>query len=563
MQGTRGKYRSRLGSRGQTVFTVGLAMLMAFPLVYVLFAVLQPVTASWAHIQDTLLLQYILNTAGLAVGVGLGSLIIGASCAWLVTMCDFPGRRVFQWSLFLPLAVPAYVLAYTYTDLLQFAGPVQSFLRDTFDWGRGDYYFPRIHSLGGAIFVLTFALYPYVYMLARAAFMEQSICVIEVSRSLGCSPLRVFWSVALPLARPALIGGLALVLMETLGDFGAVAYFSVKTFTTGIFHAWRDLGDIQAALKLAAILAIFVMMALYLERLSRRSARYHHTSGRYRPLPNYELKGQAKIGAILACSIPVFIGFALPGGKLLWWALGHTPDLDGFGSLVADSLTVATITSVLAVLVATLLAYAARLNTGRLVQTATRFAVMGYAVPGLILAIGIVVPFTFVENSLDAWMRASFGISTGLFLSGTLVALIFAYLVRFLSVSFNAIEASLGKVTPSFDAASRTLGTSMTGTLGRVQLPLMSGSLLTAGLLVFVDVLKELPATYVLRPFNFNTLAVRTFELASDEQLVAASVPALTIVLVGLIPIIMMSRAIGAARPGKPSAESLPQGAMA
>jgi iron(III) transport system permease protein len=213
--------------------------------------------------------------------------------------------------------------------------------------------------------------------------------------------------------------------------------------------------------------------------------------------------------------------------------------------------------------VATLLAYAARLNTGRLVQTATRFAVMGYAVPGLILAIGIVVPFTFVENSLDAWMRASFGISTGLFLSGTLVALIFAYLVRFLSVSFNAIEASLGKVTPSFDAASRTLGTSMIGTLGRVQLPLMSGSLLTAGLLVFVDVLKELPATYVLRPFNFNTLAVRTFELASDEKLVAASVPALTIVLVGLIPIIMMSRAIGAARPGKPSAESLPQGAMA
>jgi iron(III) transport system permease protein len=478
-------------------------------------------------------------------------------------MCDFPGRRVFQWALFLPLAVPAYVLAYTYTDLLQFAGPVQSFLRDTFDWGRGDYYFPRIHSLGGAIFVLTFALYPYVYMLARAAFMEQSICVIEVSRSLGCSPLRVFWSVALPLARPALIGGLALVLMETLGDFGAVAYFSVKTFTTGIFHAWRDLGDIQAALKLAAILAIFVMMALYLERLSRRSARYHHTSGRYRPLPNYELKGRAKIGAILACSIPVFIGFALPGGQLLWWALGHTPDLDGFGSLVADSLTVATITSVLAVLVATLLAYAARLNTGRLVQTATRFAVMGYAVPGLILAIGIVVPFTFVENSLDAWMRASFGISTGLFLSGTLVALIFAYLVRFLSVSFNAIEASLGKVTPSFDAASRTLGTSMIGTLGRVQLPLMSGSLLTAGLLVFVDVLKELPATYVLRPFNFNTLAVRTFELASDEKLVAASVPALTIVLVGLIPIIMMSRAIGAARPGKPSAESLTQGAMA
>jgi len=530
---------------------------MAFPLFYVLLAVFAPDTEGWLHLQSTLLGTYISNTVILAVGVGLGTTIIGTCCAWLVTMCEFPGRRIFQWALFLPLAVPAYVLAYTYTDLLQYAGPVQSSLRDAMDWGRGDYYFPEIRSLGGAIFVLTFALYPYVYMLARATFNEQSMCVIEISRSLGCSAMRVFWKVAVPLARPAIIGGLALVLMETLGDFGAVSYFSVKTFTTGIFHAWRDLGDIQAAMKLASILAILVILALYLERLSRRSAKYHHTSARYRPLPNYAMHGWRRWAVVAICASPVVIGFVLPGAQLAWWALTQTSDLHGFGTLVVDTIMVALIASVIAVVVATLLAYGLRMNKSPLVNAATRLSVLGYAVPGLILAIGIVVPFTWMENSIDAWFRANWGISTGLFLSGSLVALIFAYVVRFLAVSFNTIEASLGKVTPSYDAAARTLGAGVFGTLRQIHVPLLSGSMLTAGLLVFVDVLKELPATYVLRPFNFNTLAVRTFELASDEQLAAASVPALTIVLVGLIPIILMSRAITASRPGQ---QSIPDG---
>jgi iron(III) transport system permease protein len=560
MQATHLKERTKLGNRWQTALTVAIALLMAFPLIYVLMAVFTPTSPGWVHLQETVLLTYIVNTVILAVGVGLGTTIIGATTAWLVTMCEFPGRRLFQWALFLPLAVPAYVLAYTYTDLLQYAGPVQSGLRDAMGWGRGDYYFPEIRSLGGAVFVLTFALYPYIYMLARATFNEQSMCVIEISRSLGCSAMRVFWKVALPLARPAIIGGLALVLMETLGDFGAVAYFSVKTFTTGIFHAWRDLGDIQAALKLASILAILVILALYLERMSRRAAKFHHTSARYRPLPKYELVGWRKFAVIAICATPVIIGFALPGAQLLWWALTQTSDLHGFGTLVIDSITVALIASVIAVAVATLLAYGLRLNKSPLVNAATRLSVLGYAVPGLILAIGIVVPFTWVENNIDAWFRATWGISTGLFLSGSLVALLFAYVVRFLAVSFNAIEASLGKITPSYDSAARTLGAGVFGTLRQVHMPLLSGSMLTAGLLVFVDVLKELPATYVLRPFNFNTLAVRTFELASDEQLAAASVPALTIVLVGLIPIILMSRAISASRPGQ---QTIPDGVPA
>ena len=560
MQTTFLKQRNRLGNRWQTMLTMAIAALMALPLVYVLLAVFAPTSPGWVHLQETVLATYIINTVILAVGVGLGTTIIGVTTAWLVTMCEFPGRRIFQWALFLPLAVPAYVLAYTYTDLLQYAGPVQSGLRDMMGWGRGDYYFPQIRSLGGAMFVLTFALYPYIYMLARATFNEQSMCVIEISRSLGCSAMRVFWKVALPLARPAIIGGLALVLMETLGDFGAVAYFSVKTFTTGIFHAWRDLGDIQAAIKLASILAILVIFALYLERLSRKAAKFHHTSARYRPLPKYELAGWRRIAVIAICATPVIIGFALPGAQLLWWALTQSSDLHGFGTLVVDSITVALIASVIAVAVATLLAYGLRLNKSPLVNAATRLSVLGYAVPGLILAIGIVVPFTWMENSIDAWFRANWGISTGLFLSGSLVALLFAYVVRFLAVSFNAIEASLGKVTASYDAAARTLGAGVFGTLRQVHMPLLSGSMLTAGLLVFVDVLKELPATYVLRPFNFNTLAVRTFELASDEQLAAASVPALTIVVVGLIPIILMSRAISTSRPGQ---ESIPDGVSA
>ncbi|MFQ5534761.1 MAG: ABC transporter permease [Sphingomonadales bacterium] len=548
--------RPRFGLKfdGWTAFALAIAGLLAIPVLVVFAAVFTPAGEVWRHLADTVLSRYIFNTLVLALGVGIGTLVIGVGTAWLVSMCRFPGRRLFEWALFLPMAVPAYVLAYSYTGMFEFAGPVQSLLREIFGWARNDYWFPEIRSLGGAIAMLTLVFYPYVYLLSRAAFLEQSICVLEVSRTLGCSATRGFFRVALPLARPAIVGGLALALMETLGDFGTVDYFAVDTFTTGIFRTWFGLGDPGAAAQLAAILTGFVFILIVVERLSRRGARYHHTSSRYRSLPNYRLTGGRAGWAFIACALPVFLGFVLPGFQLVVWAIQTmdqilTPD---FGRLALHTVALGAGTAFISVLVALILAYGMRLNrNSRVMPGAARVAGMGYAVPGTVVAVGVLIPFAWFDNTIDAWMRASFGVSTGLFLSGTLAAVCFAYIVRFLAVSLNTVEASLAKITGSMDDAARSLGQTAFGALRRVHLPLMSGSLLTAALLVFVDVMKELPATLILRPFNFNTLAVRAYELASDEQLAEAAGPALAILAAGIIPVVLLSRAIARARPGR------------
>jgi iron(III) transport system permease protein len=515
--------------------------------------VLTPASDVWSHLVDTVLVRYVTNTAILVVGVGIGAFVIGVATAWLVTMCDFPGRKVFEWALFLPMAVPAYVLAYTYTGMLDYAGPVQTALRDTFEWSRADYWFPEVRSVGGAVAMLSLVLYPYVYLLGRAAFLEQSVCVIEVSRTLGCSPWRSFRRVALPLARPALATGVALAVMETLGDFGTVEYFAVDTFTTGIFRTWFGLGDPAAAAQLAAILLIFVFAALYVERRSRGGAAYHHTSTRYRPLKPFHLKGRRAVFACLACATPVFFGFALPAGQLSVWAVDTAAETLNwnFVELILNTIMVAGLAAAMAVLIALGLGYGLRLGETPLVRAATRVASMGYAVPGSVVAVGVLLPFAWIDNTIDGWARETLGFSTGLLLSGTLVALVFAYLVRFLAVSFNTVEASLGNITPNMDRAARSLGKTPLQTVTRVHVPIMWGSLLTAGMLVFVDVMKELPATLIMRPFNFNTLAVRAFELASDERLAESSGPALAIVAVGILPVIFLSLAISRSRPGQ------------
>jgi iron(III) transport system permease protein len=532
---------------------MAIAALVSLPVLVVAAAVFAPVGDVWEHLAATVLWRYIGNTLWLAVGVGVVTLTIGVGTAWLVTMCSFSGRRVFEWALLLPLAMPAYAIAYTYGGMFDFAGPVQTALREWFGWSRNDYWFPPVRSLGGAITVLGFVLYPYVYMLTRSAFLEQSVCVLEVSRSLGSGPWRAFLRVALPLARPAIVTGVALALMETLGDYGAVQYLAVDTFTTGIFRTWYGLGNLTAATQLAAILLAFVFAVLALERITRGGARYHHTSVRYRPLPRYRLGGMRAAAAVAACTVPVFLGFLLPVGRLLLWTLETAPtmlDAD-FVLLTWNSVRLAATASILAVVAAVVLAYAMRLGRGRTVRAATRVAGMGYAIPGAVVAVGVLVPLAWFDNSLDAWIRATFGVSTGLFLSGTVAGLVFAYVVRFLAISLNAVESSLGKVTENMDRAARTLGARPASTLLRVHAPIMWGSLMTAGLLVFVDVMKELPATLILRPFNFNTLAVRTYELASDERLADAASAGLAIVLAGLVPIILLSAAIARSRPGR------------
>jgi iron(III) transport system permease protein len=528
------------------------ALVLALPVLTVFGFVFQPAGEVWRHLADTVLKDYVLNTLVLLIGVGLGTLFGGVASAWLCSMCQFPGRRVFEWALLLPMAMPAYIIAYTYTGMLDFAGPVQTGLRELFGWSYGDYWFPEIRSLGGAILMLSLVLYPYVYLLARAAFLEQSICVLEVGRTLGAGAWTGFFRIALPLARPAVIAGLSLALMEALADYGTVQYFGVATFTTGIFRTWFGLGDAAAAAQLAALMMSFVFILIVLERWSRRQARYHHTSGRYRHLPRYRLHGWRAAAAFGLCLLPLLLGFLLPAGQLLAWAAQtaeRTLDAE-FLRLVWHSLGLAAAAAVLAVLLGLFMAYGKRLRGSLGVAAAVRVAGMGYAVPGTVIAVGVLIPFAWIDNRIDAWMRASFDISTGLLLSGTLVALLFAYTVRFLAVSLQTVEAGLGKIRPSMDDAARSLGLPPNQVLARIHMPIMRGSLLTALLLVFVDVLKELPATLILRPFNFNTLAVRAFELASDERLAESATAALTIVLVGIIPVILLSRSITRSRPG-------------
>ncbi len=536
---------------GWSLVVTLVAVLVAAPVLVVLSSVFTPAGEVWSHLASTVLPGYVRNSLWLMAGVGLGSLVIGVGLAWLATMCRFPGKRVFEWALLLPMAVPAYILAYTYTDFLQFSGPVQMALRAITGWGPGDYWFPNVRSLGGAIAMLTLALYPYVYLLSRAAFLEQSSSILDASRSLGRGPWGSFFMVSLPLARPAIVAGVALALMEALSDFGTVDYFGVSTFTTGIYRTWFGMGERVAAAQLASLLLAFVLVLVVLERWSRRPATYQQpTSSRYRVLPGYRLSGRRAAVAFVACLTPIALGFLLPAGVLLTLTVRHTERTvsPAFWQYASNSLVLAALTALLAMLLALVLAYGVRIRPNVLTKLATRVASMGYAVPGSVIAVGVLMPLGFIDNAVDGWMRTTFGISTGLLLSGTIISLVFAYLVRFLAVSFGTVEAGLGKVTRSMDEAAMSLGHRPLRTLFRVHMPMLRGSLLTATLLVFVDVIKELPATLIVRPFNFDTLAVRVYRLASDERLVEASGGALAIVLVGILPVIVVSAAIARSR---------------
>ncbi|HWS12604.1 MAG TPA: iron ABC transporter permease [Rhodocyclaceae bacterium] len=534
-----------------TALALAVAALAAVPILAVGGNIFAGGTGeTWAHLADTVLPEYVANTVKLIAGVSVGVIFGGVATAWLTVMHDFPGRRIFQWALILPLAMPAYVMAYAYTDLLQFVGPVQTWLRESFGWQKGDYWFPDVRSVGGAIVMFVFVLYPYVYMLARTAFLERASGMLEVSRTFGYGPWASFFKVSLPLARPAVAAGAALALMETLADYGTVSYFAVQTFTTGIYRAWFSLGDRIAAAQLSAALLGFVIVVLLLERTSRGRARFHDTTGRNRPFPGRRLRGFKAAAAVAVCAAPMLIGFLIPAGVLLRLALGEEGAQFGerFVHLARNSFSLAAVTATLAVGLAVLLAYAARMNRGRLPRLLNRVVGLGYAVPGSVIAVGVLIPVTRLDNWLGGVFETVFGSHPGLLLTGGIAALIYAYLVRFLAVALHSVEASLGKITPSMDDAARILGCGRGATLKRVHIPLLRGSLLTAGLLVFVDVMKELPATLVMRPFDFDTLATQTYTLAADERLAEASVAALAIVAVGLLPLIVLSRQIARSR---------------
>ena len=542
---------ARLCNLGWPTAGLAVAALVSLPVLVVLASLTYDSEGVWDHLAETVLPGYTVNTLLLAAGVASISLVIGVACGWSVSMCRFPGHRFFSWALLLPLAIPTYLIAYAYSDLLQFSGPVQTWLRDTFEWSRQDYWFPEVRSLPGAIVMLTVVLYPYVYLAARTAFLEQSVCVLEVSRTLGMNPWRSFFRVAIPLARPSIAAGVSLVLMETVAEFGAVDYCAVDTFATGIYRTLTGLGSPTAAAQLSATLLLFVGIVFALERISRGRARYYHATYRYRELPKWELRGWRAAIAICTCALPIVLGFVVPT-LLFGWMTWHSGDARArqlAWELGRHTFTLASIASFLAVSLAVVISYGKRVRPSPLLTLSAAISGFGYAIPGAVVAVVVLIPAGWIGHRLGALLDTLFGTSTGLLLSGTIVAMIIGYQVRFMAVSLNVTEGALTRIRHSLDDVAKTLGFSRTRTLFRIHLPLMRGSLLAALLLVFVDVSKELPATIILRPFDFDTLAVRVHQLASDERLQEASTGAMLIILLGLAPVFLLSRAIAKARP--------------
>ncbi|MFK7753400.1 MAG: ABC transporter permease [Sedimentitalea sp.] len=540
----------RSGVRGLSGVAFAVAAMCLLPMLAVVVAAVTGGTGTIVHLLDTVLAGYAMTTLTLVVLVAIGTFAIGVGAAWLVTMTRFPGVRVLEIVLVLPLAFPAYVLAYAYTYLLDHPGIVQSTLRDVTGWGPRDYWFPEIRSVGGAAVMLVLVLYPYVYLLARAAFLQQSSAAFLAARTLGASGWRAFFAVSLPMARPAIAGGVLLAVMETIADFGTVAYFSVQTFATGIYTSWFSMADRAAAAQLALCLLTFALFLAVLERTQRGQAQYHQAGKRHVAMPPAELQGWKAALALGLCLVPVVFGFALPAVVLFDMGLGSEQNLLSrrYVRFIKNSLTLAGVAAVLTLLAAVAVGFFQRMRPGRGSAAAAYLARLGYAVPGGVIAVGLIVPFAAFDNALDGWMRATFDISTGLLITGSIWLLVAAYMVRFLAAALGAYEGGQATVHANMDAAARSLGQGPLGTLARVHLPILTPSLLTALLIVFVDVMKELPATLIMRPFNYDTLAVQAYRLASDERLEGAAVPSLVILAVGLLPVILICRQVGRGR---------------
>ncbi len=537
---TLANHKSRFG---WPLITMGLGGLVAIPILVVLTWLFLPGGETWDHLKTTTLFPMIWTTGQLMVLVAIFSTLLGVSTAWLVSATDFPLRRLFAWALVLPLAAPAYVIAYLYTDLLDYNGPVQMSLRSLFGWSTANqYWFPQIRSLPGAAIMLSLVLYPYIYLLSRAAFGASAGQHFEAARSLGSTPWQAFLATALPAARPAIAGGLALVLMETLADYGVVEYFAIQTFSTGIFRVWFAMGDQAAALKLAGVMFLFVVALVTMEAASRRGKISSEISNN--KMARLPLTGVKATAAIIICALPVVFGCLIPLARLGYLSIQSGDQLWGnnFLQFAYNSISVALIAAAVACIIALILAYASRLSPSPITKGAIRLSTLGYALPGALLAVGLLAPFSSVDRSLTLFLRDQLGWQGGLILTGTVIMLVYAYLIRFLTVAYNSIRSGLTIISSSMDAAARSLGATPFDVVKKIHLPLIRPSLIAAGLLVFVDVMRELPATLILRPSNFETLATRVYRLASDERLAEASTAALVIILVGLIPTFLLGR---------------------
>lgn len=531
--------------RKLSIVAIVTTIVLSLPIWVIVSYVFTGAAGVWQHLWQTVLGDYVTNSILLMLGVATGTLIIGVSTAWLTTAVEFPARRVLSLLLLLPLAMPAYIIAYTYTGLLDFAGPVQTWIRELTGLRYGQYWFPNVQSVGGAIVMLTLVLYPYVYLMSRAAFLAQPSNLLDVSRTLGLPVWKGLFTVVLPMARPAIIAGLSLALMETLADYGTVQYFGVSTFTTGIFRTFYGFGDAPAAAQLSVVLLTFVFVLVVMEKYSRRKIGYYANQDLVRKNGRMRPKRFAAWSIFIWCALPVLLGFLLPIAILAQWSFESTEwQSGGFVEIAINTLMLAFIAAALSVFLSLLLAYAVRLQPSKPVRLSVQVASLGYALPGTIIAIGVVITFAWLDHNVTPMFERLFLVDLGLFFSGTIFAIVFAYTTRFLAVSFGSIHSGLQAIKPSIDGTAQLLGRNSAQVIKDVHVPMLKPAVLTAFLIVFVDVLKELPATLMLRPFNFNTLAVRAFEMASDERLIDAAPSSILIVAVGLIPVILLNRSI-------------------
>lgn len=523
------------------VLAVVLSLPALVPLLVIAHATISPEADVWAHLARYVLPEVTANTLKLVIGVAILSGIVGTALAWLTSICEFPGRRLFDWALLLPLAIPTYVLAFVAVGFLDYSGPLQSWLRD---WTGTSAWVPRIRSTGGVILVLSLALYPYVYLLARTAFLTQGRRALEAAQMLGLGRAAATWKVALPMARPWIAAGIALTCMETLADFGAVSVFNYNTFTTAIYRAWFGMFSVNAALELAGVLLLFVIAAFALERASRAGARFTSSRDVSREAARLQLGPAARWLAFAGAALILSLSFVLPLVQLLIWSVKNAGDIDSrYWGFIGRSLMLAGSAAVVIVTASLALAYVDRRKPTASMRVLVRLATLGYAIPGTVLAVGIVVPLVLLNNHLQGWLRGWFGDAAPvLLLQGTLLAVLIAYMARFLTVGFNPVESGLQRVTRSIDEVAASLGVVGTDLIRKVHVPLLRTSLATAATLVFVDVMKEMPITLITRPPGWDTLAVRVWEMTSEGEWERAALPAVAIVLVGLIPAAMLTR---------------------
>ena len=522
-----------------TVLLFIIILLVIIPIMTVMSFIFQPSTELWGHLSDNLLIDYLLNTGMIVISVALLTIIIGVSCAWLVTNFSFPGVNVFKWLLVMPIAIPTYVSAYIYAGLFEPSGMIFDSVENYLGLGKELYDLIELRNVYGVIFILSVCLYPYVYLLSYSSFKEQSYCAIEVGKSLGLSDKELFSRVSIPLARPGIIAGVSLVVMETLAEFGTMDYYGVRTFTTGIYRTWFAFGDETSALHLASILLTFVFIIIIVEKFSRGKSQYVNTSQKSKKIKARYLNGIYGVYACLWCLLFTLLGFILPVIQLLFW-LSETYSYifeDYYIQVIKNTVSIATIASIIIVLISIYSSYINRSTDNLYIKSSLKIFTLGYSIPGVVIAVGIIIPLTMVDN----FQARIFG-SPLYYLSGSFFALVLCYLVRFSTISYNATESGLGKIKKNIDLTVHSFGLSDFAILKKVHMPIMKTTLITSFILVFVDIVKELPATLILRPFNFDTLAINIYELASSEQLSYIASPSLILIIISLIPVILLIR---------------------